>query len=65
MYHTLRSHVKSFTWLVASASCVANLHQAVIRQNPKDLVAFSAEYFRNKAGIAGDPVPGSDIVARD
>eukprot|EP00614_Pseudopedinella_elastica_P033436 CAMPEP_0172615850 /NCGR_PEP_ID=MMETSP1068-20121228/62547_1 /TAXON_ID=35684 /ORGANISM="Pseudopedinella elastica, Strain CCMP716" /LENGTH=75 /DNA_ID=CAMNT_0013421121 /DNA_START=58 /DNA_END=285 /DNA_ORIENTATION=+ len=39
--------------------------KAVIRANPKDLIAFSAEYFRNLAGIPGDPVPGSDLVARD
>jgi len=52
--------------LASFVVCVrARASQAVIRQNPKDLVAFSAEYFRNKAGIAGDPVPGSDIVARD
>ena len=32
--------------------------KALIRENPKneDLDAFSAEYFRKKAGIAGEPV---------
>jgi hypothetical protein len=34
--------------------------QAVIRANPKDIYAFSAEFFRLKAGIPGDPIPGSD-----
>ena len=33
--------------------------KAVIRENPKDLLAFSAEYFRKKADIPGKPVPGS------
>jgi hypothetical protein len=41
------------------------LHQAVIRANPKDIVAFSAEYFRKKAGIPGDPIPGSELVNKD
>ena len=35
--------------------------KAVIRENPQDLLAFSAEYFRKIAGIPGDPVPGSDL----
>ena len=34
--------------------------QAFIRANPKDIYAFSAEFFRLKAGIPGDPIPGSD-----
>ena len=33
--------------------------KALIRANPKNIDAFSAEYFRQKAGIEGDPVPGS------
>ncbi|KAJ8609760.1 hypothetical protein CTAYLR_009255 [Chrysophaeum taylorii] len=33
--------------------------KAIIRANPKNVIAFSAEYFRLKAGIQGDPVPGS------
>ena len=33
--------------------------KALIRANPKNIDAFSAEYFRLKAGIAGEPVPGS------
>ena len=36
--------------------------KAVIRANPKDIVAFSAEFFRLKAGIPGDPVPGSEPI---
>ena len=39
--------------------------QAVIRANPRDVYAFSAEYFRNKAAIPGNPVPGSDVTARE
>jgi len=34
--------------------------KAVIKANPKDLLAFSAEYFRKKADIPGEPVPGSE-----
>ena len=34
--------------------------KAVIKANPKDLLAFSAEYFRKKAEIPGDPVEGSE-----
>ncbi len=33
--------------------------KAVIKHNPKDLLAFSAEYFRKKADIPGDAVEGS------
>ncbi|GMI20743.1 hypothetical protein TeGR_g7253 [Tetraparma gracilis] len=33
--------------------------KAVIKANPADLLAFSAEYFRKKADIPGEPVPGS------
>jgi len=33
--------------------------KAVIKANPKDLLAFSAEYFRKKADIPGDSVEGS------
>jgi len=34
--------------------------KAVIRANPKNILAFSAEYFRKKADIpGGDPVEGS------
>jgi len=39
--------------------------KAVIRANPRDVYAFSAEYFRNKAAIPGNPVPGSDVTARE
>ena len=35
--------------------------KAVIRHNPKDLLAFSAEYFRKTAGIPG----GACRAARD
>eukprot|EP00615_Pteridomonas_danica_P016266 CAMPEP_0114389438 /NCGR_PEP_ID=MMETSP0102-20121206/8665_1 /TAXON_ID=38822 ORGANISM="Pteridomonas danica, Strain PT" /NCGR_SAMPLE_ID=MMETSP0102 /ASSEMBLY_ACC=CAM_ASM_000212 /LENGTH=70 /DNA_ID=CAMNT_0001547351 /DNA_START=24 /DNA_END=236 /DNA_ORIENTATION=+ len=38
--------------------------KAVIRANPKDVIAFSAEYFRNLANIPGDPIPGSDVSAK-
>jgi hypothetical protein len=34
--------------------------KAVIKANPKDLLAFSAEYFRKKAEIPGEPVAGSE-----
>ncbi|KAJ1448745.1 hypothetical protein M885DRAFT_538052 [Pelagophyceae sp. CCMP2097] len=34
--------------------------KAVIRANPANINAFSAEYFRKAAGIEGSPVPGSD-----
>ena len=34
--------------------------KALLRANPKNIYAFSAEYFRQKAGIDGEPVPGSD-----
>jgi hypothetical protein len=39
--------------------------QAVIKANPRDIIAFSAEYFRNQARIPGDPIPGSELVAKD
>ncbi|GMI34919.1 hypothetical protein TrCOL_g10970 [Triparma columacea] len=39
--------------------------KAVIKANPKDLLAFSAEYFRKKADIPGDPVPGSEESLND
>mmetsp|Transcript_10777 Transcript_10777/g.14922 ORF Transcript_10777/g.14922 Transcript_10777/m.14922 type:complete len:83 (-) Transcript_10777:195-443(-) len=34
--------------------------KALIRANPKNIYAFSAEYFRQKAGIDGEPIPGSN-----
>ena len=29
--------------------------KALIRENPDDIYAFSAEYFRQKAGVGGEP----------
>eukprot|EP00620_Florenciella_sp_RCC1587_P011674 CAMPEP_0182558462 /NCGR_PEP_ID=MMETSP1324-20130603/1978_1 /TAXON_ID=236786 /ORGANISM="Florenciella sp., Strain RCC1587" /LENGTH=141 /DNA_ID=CAMNT_0024770637 /DNA_START=23 /DNA_END=450 /DNA_ORIENTATION=+ len=37
--------------------------KAVIRANPKDVVAFSAEYFRQKVGSPGEPIPGANEKA--
>ena len=28
----------------------------MIRENPDDIYAFSAEYFRQKAGVGGEPL---------
>ena len=30
--------------------------KALIRENPDDIYAFSAEYFRQKAGVGGEPL---------
>lgn len=34
--------------------------KAVIQANPEDVAAFSAEYFRRKAGSADAPVAGQE-----
>lgn len=34
--------------------------KAAIKANPANINAWSAEYFRKAAGIAGEPIPGSD-----
>jgi hypothetical protein len=35
--------------------------KAVVKANPTDLVAFSAEYFRLLAKVEGEPVEGSSL----
>ena len=40
-------------------SLLKDYTKAVIRANPVNLLAFSAEYFRKKADIPGDAVEGS------